>query len=145
MLECSKCHEEKDDDEFRRNKTSNSGRDHYCRQCRKIYMDDWKRENRERYLAMRKRYRDRYKALWMEILHEFYDEIKCHRCGWDEEVSILEWHHTEPGKEEQPNRIFARRPSPERFAEIASCEPTCPSCHRILHMGGNKPKDEDLL
>lgn len=101
-------------------------------------MEEWKTENREKYLAMRKKYRDKYKALWMDIIMSVFDPIECQDCGYSAHIELLEWHHEE-GKEEAPNRIFSRKPTVDRILEISTCIPLCPTCHRSRHQYG-EPK-----
>ena len=41
IKQCSKCRVDKTIDEFYRNKSNASGRDHYCRACRKEHHNEW--------------------------------------------------------------------------------------------------------
>ena len=55
---------------------------------------------------------------------------KCIRCGYDECIAALEFHHRDPSEKEI--RLTDRSMEKLR-AEAAKCDLLCANCHRIVH------------
>ena len=59
---------------------------------------------------------------------------KCVRCGFDEHVCALEFHHRDPSCKE--GHIIGTTASIARQrAEAAKCDLLCSNCHKIAHYG----------
>ena len=59
---------------------------------------------------------------------------KCSRCGFDEHVCALEFHHLDPSQKE--GKIIGTTASLDRQrAEANKCDLLCSNCHQIVHHG----------
>ena len=59
---------------------------------------------------------------------------KCIRCGFNEHVCALEFHHRDPSQKE--GKIIGSTASLDRQrAEALKCDLLCSNCHKIIHYG----------
>jgi hypothetical protein len=72
-----------------------------------------------------RRYRTKRKAV--ELLGG-----KCNRCGWDDHLAALEFHHTDDNKEFGFGSMANKKWEVIR-KEAMKCELLCSNCHRIEH------------
>ena len=64
-----------------------------------------------------------------------YKGGECQRCGWNEEIRVLQFHHSNPHKKEFQISASSHNKSWERLkAELDKCELLCPRCHSLEHM-----------
>lgn len=129
--QCSRCKDEFDLTNFRRDRSKHDGRAAQCRQCQRAghksayttkYVDKYKARNKER--------RDKSSA----FLVEYKKNLKC--CFCDESESIcLDFHHRDPS-EKDFGIGSSRQYSQERILkEIEKCVVVCANCHRKIHAG----------
>lgn len=64
---------------------------------------------------------------------------KCTRCGFDKDISALEFHHKDKNKEYQISKIYNKSWKVVK-KEIEKCELLCSNCHRIEHAGNRDIK-----
>ena len=116
-------------------------------------------KNREKFLAQQKDYkcrnRDRVSkwakdyytankvAIRERITRSYMTRIlplkierggKCEACGFNDNVRILEWHHTDPAsKEFVIGGTWYDHSVEEIRMETSKCVLLCPNCHRNIH------------
>ena len=128
MGRCSRCREEKPDEDFAWRRRERGQRDTYCRPCRAEY-------HREHYLANKQRYIDaaarRKKILLQErfiFLMAYFDDHPCVDCGETDPI-VLEFDHLGDKKFGIADGIRNRNWD-DVLNEIAKCEVVCANCHR---------------
>lgn len=64
---------------------------------------------------------------------------KCHKCGYDKYLEILDFHHIEASlKEDGVSKMFMTKGKAAAFKEAEKCILLCPNCHRELHLEERK-------
>jgi hypothetical protein len=59
---------------------------------------------------------------------------KCQRCGYDEFLSGLDFHHVDPKKKDfKPGDIIATNDYVRIYAELDKCCLLCSNCHKAFH------------
>lgn len=77
------------------------------------------------------------KKIWRNFLVDAGLNI-CSRCGYDECIEAIDFHHTDPGDKEYniahlTTRAFTK-PNIELFlSELDKCIILCANCHRLIH------------
>jgi len=102
---------------------------HRCLECMKKYGVDMYEKHRKHRTEKRRT----FKAELVAMLGG-----KCCRCGYDEFLSGLDFHHVDPSKKdnqlaEMLNRHTTRRETAE--AEANKCVLLCRNCHSAYHAG----------
>jgi len=127
---CSKCGESKSLESFSKNKTKKDGLNYECKDCRKTYI-------REHY----KNNKDYYKGKAVERLKEIREWLKdlkiglvCQKCGEDH-PSCIEYHHKDPSQKDfQISKAAKLGYGKEKIVEeISKCLVVCSNCHRKIH------------
>ena len=129
MKTCTKCHLNKDDEEFSRKRTTRDGliiRQSYCKECVRESSKLYYQNNREKYLA--KNYRARH---WLrEKVFEYLRDKRCVDCGEGDPI-VLEFDHVRGHKKGTIRDVLIRTTRWEKvLEEIAKCEIRCANCHR---------------
>lgn len=75
-----------------------------------------------------------------QIKRELVDQLGgcCARCGYDESLAALDFHHTDGTKEGQIARLITGavyRGLTDLTKEVSKCVVLCSNCHRTLHAG----------
>jgi DNA-binding XRE family transcriptional regulator len=87
----------------------------------------------------------KYKKQWLEMLEDF-GMLKCSKCGYDDCISALDYHHLDPKtKTFSVAHLFLRKPTSERVEKMTKetiC--LCCRCHREMHAGLWKLPDNPL-
>ena len=119
---CCSCKQLKSMSEFHKNKSRKGGYALQCKTCSKRYVHTGYKKN-IRYIATKK-----------EIILEFGGG--CCRCGYNEFLSALGFHHVNPTEKEYSPGDIIRKGNIERsFAEINKCVLLCTNCHSSLESG----------
>lgn len=69
------------------------------------------------------------------LIKEFYGELACQKCGYDNFAGALECHHRDPDTKDVEickMRTFSRA---RIIAELSKCDLLCANCHRETHAG----------
>lgn len=132
MKICSKCKDEKELEQFDKNKKQIDGHSKLCKICsreqsKKSYFRTSGKRNKYLIERRRKIAKDFEKNLW-EI------KAKCIKCGFDH-VAALDFHHRDPGQKiDTIGNLKWAGVSKETFQkELDKCDIICANCHRILH------------
>lgn len=149
---CTACKEEKELDQFYRDKTGKYGRRARCKTCsagfKEKYLADTK-ENRNSYMreyyrsnpGVRERAsarRDSFFRAWMAIIKETFGGSACSRCGYDKCWSAMDFHHkTGAEKKYLVSHLLRRKPTDERIKELDTVVLLCSNCHREVHYEEN--------
>ena len=124
---CWSCKLLKPISEFYKNRNKASGVSFQCKDCIKI-------EKKEYYRRVGYKKNTRYITIKEEIILEFGGG--CCRCGYNEFMSALEFHHVDPsGKEYNPGDIIRKGNRERVFAEIDKCTLLCSNCHSSFEAG----------
>ncbi len=101
-------------------------RKEYCRQ----YHKKWYNDNKVKVLQKRKIVRKDNR----EWYHQYKEDLKCCKCGFDHPAA-LEFHHRDrEDKEMNIASMLSAKSSIESIKkEIEKCDILCGNCHRILH------------
>lgn len=120
-----------------------------CRaQARKSYQkhkDKLNKSRREKYSNNHMNFQEKrkkrvmgYRIQWIHILKKHYGEIRCQRCGYNENFSAIVFHHRNPEKKKHKIcDFFNRKPTLERIGllkkEVEKCDLLCANCHEHFH------------
>ena len=118
---CKKCGRELPISEF------DEGR-HQCKECRREYRRQHRREKPEIHRAQQARRQERVKEWFYEL------KTPCIICGEDEPVCI-DFHHKDPNEKEFTIGKHRSRSRAWLLQEISKCVCLCANCHRKVHAG----------
>ena len=125
MLKCSKCHIDKDESEFSRNKKRKNGYSNVCKTCKKEYQDEW-------YLTHKKEQYDRAndnKNKVRKYVKHVKDTTPCADCGNPYPYYVMDFDHREGNK--KFNLGDAMQYGFNKVVkEIKKCDVVCANCHR---------------
>lgn len=128
---CTSCSIEKDLSSFRRDKSKHGGYAARCKECARVAI---KSQYSQKYSdAARESSRNRREEA-MCLIASYKQDASCIFCGEDE-VSCLEFHHTDPTTKEFTIGQSAMLSKKRIVAEIKKCVILCCNCHRKLHAG----------
>lgn len=138
MKKCPKCNETKHTNQFGRDKSRKDGRNIYCKECNrevgnKYYHSLSVGDRGRRRLRERER-KEKLLPVWVEIVREKLGDLKCSRCGFDENFHAIDFHHKDPLDKKYDIRVmFGCIPNEEYIFELSKCVLLCANCHAILH------------
>lgn len=131
MLTCSKCRQEKPENEFTRDKSTRTGFCWWCKACNATRAKD---TTTPEYAARKRASAARYQTN-KRLLDVWKSERGCCMCPEREPV-CLDLHHVDPcQKEMNVSSVIARRTWDRVLVEINKCVVVCSNCHRKLHAG----------
>jgi len=114
-MKCSKCQQEKNDDNFYIRKDSKRGFSSHCKKCHVGNMVERHRKSR------------------LLLIERFGG--KCMKCGFNTEPLILQFHHRDPSKKDFQISETVRFHIDEKLLdECNKCDILCPNCHAIHHL-----------
>ena len=92
-------------------------------------------ENKEKYLKSQAKSKRKNRPKKREFVKRYKKFCGCQRCGYDESVNALEFHHIDPSiKDSTVSRLIAGNWSLKKIkAEIRKCVVLCANCHRLIH------------
>ena len=127
---CSRCKCEKELDYFAISKKKKYGRASECKECHKIYRDNYYRRNKQTEIK-------RIAARRSEIRNWFLELkaiLKCAECG-EMRAVCLQFHHDNPNlKEKNISNAITYGWSKERILkEAEKCTVLCANCHIVYH------------
>lgn len=138
--QCASCKLVKSRDEFPVSRDNHDGLFPYCKDC-------VSNQNAVRYQRNKdaiKRRRDELKQMCVDILGG-----KCERCGYDEFLAGLDFHHVVK-KDGEISKLITRAMSGNKFyvdeliAEVQTCALLCACCHNALHAGNWQESEIEL-
>jgi len=130
---CRVCKEELPIRAFHPNKSCALGVIGTCRECSKIRLNSWYKDNRTKRQDTQNKYNRDRKILWIEKKGGC-----CQHCGGLFPPCVFDFHHIE-GKDVNPSKALSL--SLERAEkEMSKCILLCSNCHRIEHF--NKDAQE---
>lgn len=134
---CKKCSIEKELSEFYKNKSNTDGYSSSCKRCRKIQVNMWRKENHIRFITNKNKWSSCKRISMKEDNKKKAVEYlggKCIKCGYDEHIAALEFHHRDPSKKYYTISTKLREYSFEDLKnELDKCDLLCSNCHKILH------------
>ena len=127
MKECSKCNEEKAEDQFYKRSQSSDGLQAQCKVCAHGYYAS---------PGTMQKYKDRAKKRAhsnAKLLVELKQKLMCLICGEDESC-CLDFHHLDPSmKSGSVSEMIGRQSWLKIIKEIEKCICICSNCHRKIH------------
>ena len=148
MKKCSRCGQLKPESEFHKNVASKDGLKSDCKECRKKISHDAYLQNKEKYLAGNKAWKQMnpdYKKREYEHRkvrnRHFVDSLKtpCIKCG-ESRSYVIEFHHIDPLTKSFTLCQINSHGLKEFEEEAEKCVCLCSNCHKEFHwMYGNRP------
>ena len=132
MKKCKTCNEDKDLDEFHKDKARKDGLKGSCKMCAGSKAKNWRRNNRTRdsrsAIARKKKYRDRNQS----FIANYLKENPCVSCG-EANIVVLEFDHLRDKKHNLCSMVSG---VPTGYSlhtikeEVAKCQILCSNCHK---------------
>lgn len=134
MRICSKCKNEKDDDEFVLKCKKTGRRQTKCRGCCKEYAKEHYRKNKPYYIKRARVFNDKQVEKNRRLLYDYLQSKKCVDCG-NSDIRVLEFDHKRGlDKRDNVGNMLYRYSWKTVLEEIEKCEIRCANCHRIKTM-----------
>ena len=129
MGRCSRCKEEKPDEEFAWRRRARGQRDNYCRPCRAAYKQEHYRANKQRYIELRG---DERKLMLEEriALSSSPTSASTPASTAARPIRSCSSSTTCGTRSSGSQRAFRDRNWHDVLDEIAKCEVVCANCHR---------------
>lgn len=133
MKICTRCGEEKKDDDFSFKNKSTNKRSSACKVCQRVYHKEYYKDNKEVEL---KRSIVR-KNIIKEWFREYKRSLNCCRCD-EKHIATLQFHHLNPKEKEysvshMPSNGCSKN---KILKEISKCIVLCANCHAKEHYDG---------
>ena len=129
MKQCSRCLEDKEKIEYRKNTAAKDGLEAACKSCRRAYDTNTYSKNPVRRKAIRESNDARHLVL-AKMIREYLNSNPCIDCGLDD-PELLEFDHVRGQKTAGVGNLVARVVSWKMIEEeIDKCEVRCLHCHR---------------
>lgn len=145
---CSKCANEKDEDDFHKRKDRPKGRASLCKECSRKRWRDFRDANPEiikqnvQNWLVRPGSKERLKVLWKQRdknrekrLREILNTIKaqpCQDCKIQYPTYVMDFDHRDPTTKLFNVGHVSRAGSVKKLLEeVAKCDLVCSNCHRI--------------
>lgn len=93
------------------------------------YMKKYRQQNKESYNEYQRKYRSRKQQQLKEKYIKMLDG-KCQRCGYNEYVGALEFHHLNNSKERKQE---SRRKAFDQKIKKGDIQLLCSNCHKNIH------------
>lgn len=107
-----------------------------CSNCGvKKHMLKYEKGHNQCYLCRRRKKNNRHYKMVREILEESGRKYACEECGYDENVSAIQFHHRdEKEKSTSISELKKRNSSKEKITkELVKCDVLCATCHAAVH------------
>lgn len=128
MKQCGRCGRELPLDEFAWKSREAGTKQSYCRSCQAEYRREHYEDNRNRYVAKARRWKDQARRERGQWLIGFFAENPCVDCGEDDPI-VLQFDHVRGEKEFSISQELTNKSMEDIEAEIAKCEVRCANCH----------------
>jgi len=136
MKHCRRCKRDLELDQFYRSRQTKDGLRSWCKECTRT-------DNRNHYAVFdsggklrNHRNNESRRLLKQQIVTMFGG--KCMRCGYNEFVESLDFHHTDGAKKEHniAYLLTVSKTSHDKLKdELAKCLLLCKNCHTAIHYG----------
>lgn len=127
MRKCTKCHQNKNENEFLVSKTGKQG--HRCKSCRAKYHLAWYHKTKHSRVELRKKYRLTSRRRLMKVVVDYLLKHPCVDCG-EADIMVLDFDHL-GNKTKAVSAMLRDNGNKKRILEeIAKCEVRCANCHR---------------
>ena len=125
---CKVCKEEKLLKEFHLNKSCSLGVTGTCRDCNRVRINQWYKDNRNHRQELTNRHNQEKKRLAVKHFGG-----KCHDCGGIFPQCVYAFHHLDPSlKDYNPSKAMTGKLD-KMWKELDKCIMLCANCHMIRH------------
>ncbi len=131
MKVCPRCSLEKTNTLFFKNKNKKDGLSSFCRECQRIYQNDWYKSHQKEQRARVSKNSKKYKDINQQGVYQYLLTHPCIICG-EKDPIVLEFDHLNPEEKEATISVMSSSGiSWERVKkEIDKCQILCANCHR---------------
>lgn len=129
---CRECNVEKPQEEFLQNKTKKTGFETICKNCNKVYQNNWYVENRNKRLEQKKKTRKKNSILLKTLVET--NKTKCQICH-ESRKACLDFHHIDPNNKSYDISTMHGKSEKTILKEIQKCIVLCANCYRLVHAG----------
>lgn len=133
MKYCPKCKQNKELEDFSKNKNSEDGLYRVCKICKAEY-------DHKHYLKDTGKHKVRRKLIQQNIaqwLRDYKKTLSCIKCG-DNRHYLIDFHHKDKSEKTFNVSDLKKRAISSMLIEIEKCVPLCSNCHREFHYLENK-------
>jgi len=125
---CSKCKDEKEIDEFSKNKSRKDGHNNYCKECMRSHSKKYYSENNEKMrkqisIGNKRRIDENRKKIF-----EYKSTHSCVDCGEDDPI-VLQFDHLNNKKYQLSTMTNGGYSWETIMKEIKKCDVRCANCH----------------
>jgi hypothetical protein len=140
MKTCYTCKLSKPFTDFARKTRNKDGFQSECKDCRRVYQQQWYRVNSETHKNKVAKRNGRIVQELRQFVHNYKQNHPCAHCGFNHPAA-LQFHHHDDNKDMEVAVMVAHRYSKERIIEeINKCTILCANCHAIHHYNERKNK-----
>lgn len=126
---CGTCKKVKSVDDFTKNSVKKDGLSTQCKECKKVYQDNWYKSNKKIHIKNTKAGRLKSRKAARQFLNEFLLDKKCVDCGETNPI-VLQFDHVKGNKIDAVSKLVTAGYSVDFIkAEIEKCEVRCANCH----------------
>lgn len=125
MLTCSKCHNDKDESEFSRNKKRKNGYNNVCKTCKKEYQDNWYQRHKPDQLVRMKNNKNKVR----DYVRHIKETTPCTDCGKPYPYYVMDFDHKDDSKKFNLANAMLHGFN-KVVEEIKKCDVVCSNCHR---------------
>ena len=129
---CNECKRWKHLKLFHPNKSCLGGVTGTCRECNRVRINKWYKDNRTRRQDMANRRNQRIKQ---EIILQFGN--RCYDCKQQFQDCVYDFHHLDMSTKDFNPSAAITMGKEKREAELSKCIMLCANCHRIRHFGSD--------
>ena len=126
---CSKCHEEKDIENFSKNKRRKDGIQTFCKPCQNKYGAVYYEKDPKSQIVRARKVTSRLR----EKINKIKRDIGCKFCE-ENEPCCLDFHHLRD-KKFAVSRGYVNIGIESLIEEMTKCILVCSNCHRKIHAG----------
>jgi hypothetical protein len=130
MKICRICKLEKDESEFWKNIVKTDGLQTQCKDCQRLYHQDYYQKNKIEVKKRTGKRRDDNKHMLKKIVVDFLLEHPCVDCG-EKDIVLLDFDHVSGSKTSDVSSMIRDNvPTQRMLNEMTKCVIRCVSCHR---------------
>lgn len=125
---CPNCKNDKNIEDFPKNRSKKDGLASHCKECKKIIQNDWYKTHKKEHYQRNIKQKQKISSL----LEEYLKDKKCIDCD-NNNPWVLEFDHVKGKKRDNISSMVLNGLGWKTILlEINKCEIRCANCHRII-------------